>query len=124
MDHLYELLQKIKERPGLYLGQRSITRLHAFIGGYSLAQHELGVPSLETEHILGEFQEWIQHRFEIGSSHSWAQIILFYSEDEQEAFQQFFDLFEEFLEQHEPSTSKEIEDKASFVAVTEPIEAI
>lgn len=124
MDHLYELIHKIKERPGLYLGQRSITRLHAFIGGYSLAHHELDVPSLETEHMLGEFQEWIYRRFEIGASHSWAQIILFYAEDERDAFQQFFDLFEEFLEQRESVTSEESKGQNSSVTVTESVEAI
>jgi hypothetical protein len=34
MDNFYDLLQKIKKRPDLYLGRKSIFSLQAFLDGY------------------------------------------------------------------------------------------
>ncbi|MEH2233182.1 MAG: hypothetical protein V7K71_26705 [Nostoc sp.] len=41
---LYELLASIKKRPGMYLGNNSITKLDMLLRGYSLAQREVGLP--------------------------------------------------------------------------------
>lgn len=57
-------------------------------------------------YILREFQDWIQKCFEIRSTHHWSQIILFYSLNEQEAFNKFLDLWDQFLaEKNSPQSS-------------------
>lgn len=96
-EYLYDLLQRIKQRPGMYLGRRSITRLSMLLMGYSLARNELGLPITKQEKEFGGFQEWIQEKFKITSSHGWDSIILFYSADETDALDNFFQLFEQFL---------------------------
>jgi hypothetical protein len=98
MGNLYALIEKIKKRPSMYLGRRSISNLRSCIAGYILARRELGIPQTEQEREFVEFQEWIKNKFNITSSQSWDSIILFYSEDERNALDRFFDLFEEFLQ--------------------------
>lgn len=98
-EYLLDLLQRIKQRPGMYLGKCSITRLRAFLDGYGMARAELGVPRSQQEHDLNGFQEWIQERYKITSTHGWDSIILFFCADEKDALDKFFQLLEEFLNQ-------------------------
>lgn len=95
-EYLYEMLQNIKQRPGMYLGRCSITRLRSFLDGYMGARQDLGLPLTEQEREFDGFQEWTQKRFNINSNHGWDSIILFYSADERDALNTFFELFEAF----------------------------
>ncbi|NJL61390.1 MAG: hypothetical protein HC903_05610 [Methylacidiphilales bacterium] len=95
-EYLYNLLQSIKKRPGMYLGKCSISRLRSFLDGYMLARQEFGLPTTQEETDFDKFQEWIQERFKIESSHGWDSIILFYSADERDALDNFFELVEKF----------------------------
>jgi len=97
MTNFHTLLQKIKQRPPLYLGSYSITSLHSFLSGYILARLELDVAQTEEEHQFDMFQHWVENKFKMRGTHSWAKIILFYSMDEKDALDNFFKLFEEFL---------------------------
>lgn len=51
----------------------------------------------ETNNFLQGFQEWIQIKYDITSSHHWSSIINFYASDEAEAFDLFYKHLEEFL---------------------------
>lgn len=97
MSNFYELIQKIKKRPSMYLGKPAISNLRSCLAGYILARRELGVSQTEQEQKFTEFQGWIQKKFNISSSQSWDKVILFYSEDERTALERFFELFEEFV---------------------------
>lgn len=46
-EYLSEMLQRIQQRPGMYLGQCSITRLRSFLDGYIGAREDLGVALTE-----------------------------------------------------------------------------
>ncbi|MFB2880402.1 hypothetical protein [Floridanema aerugineum] len=105
-EYLYEMLQEIKKRPGMYLGKRSISRLRSFLDGYMGAREDLGLPQTEQEKEFNGFQEWIQERFNITSSHGWDSIILFYSADERDALEKFFELFEKFCNGESPLPHK------------------
>jgi hypothetical protein len=50
------------------------------IYGYETARAELGFPDTEQQQLDG-FQEWIQERYQITSTHGWDSIILFFSVD-------------------------------------------
>ncbi|MBD2202391.1 hypothetical protein H6G33_36165 [Calothrix sp. FACHB-1219] len=95
-EYLYEMLDKIKQKPGIFLGKYSITRLRAFLDGYMSSREDLGLPPTQQEIEFNQFPDWIQTRFKITSAHGWDSIILFYSEDEREALNNFFELFEQF----------------------------
>jgi len=109
-EYFFDLLQRIKQRPGMYLGKCSITRLRAFLDGYETARAELGFADTEQQQQLDGFQEWIQERYQITSTHGWDSIILFFSVDEKDALDKFFKLLEEFLYQ-----AKIVEDKHNLV---------
>ncbi|MCL1468810.1 hypothetical protein [Argonema galeatum] len=97
MDNFYDLLQKIKKRPAMYLGRHSIFNLQAFLDGYYFARRELGLPLTKQESEFQDFLQWIRQRFNIETGQLWASILLFHSADERSAVDRFFSLFEEFL---------------------------
>ncbi|QLE58969.1 hypothetical protein [Nostoc sp. TCL26-01] len=101
MDNLYDLLQKIKKRPAMYLGRHSIFNLQAFLDGYYFARRELGIPLTEQEKEFQTFLQWIREKFRVETGQLWASIILFNSADERSAVGRFFNLFEEFMNQQQ-----------------------
>jgi hypothetical protein len=107
-EYLSNLLERIKQRPGMYLGQCSITRLNMLLVGYSQARMELGLPRTAQEQEFDQFQEWIQHKYNISDSKGWDSIILLNSTDEKAAFYQFFQLFEEFSHRNTNDASLEV----------------
>ncbi|WP_201789141.1 hypothetical protein [Scytonema hofmannii] len=96
MLDLYDLIRNIQKRPAMYLGQPSISHLRTFLAGYFFARHQLGEPETNQEKHFVNFQNWIQEKFKVTSSQSWDKIILFFSQDEHKALEQFFELFDEF----------------------------
>ena len=121
MLDLYPLLEKIKQRASLYLGKKSLSHLHVFLDGYTFARCQLGIPITEQEKQFEEFQEWIENRFNQADTQSWSRIILFYAEDEADALNRFFDLFEEFkncenLPKDDATNNREMSDNLSVVA--------
>ncbi|MEH2077664.1 MAG: hypothetical protein V7K57_25240 [Nostoc sp.] len=102
-DIYNEIPSNIKKRPGMFLGRSSITRLDMLLRGYSFARREVGVPPTEPERKFEGFQSWIEDKYGINSGQSWSKIILFYSVDEHEALEKFFELFEEYLNQKKSS---------------------
>ncbi|MFB2923661.1 hypothetical protein [Aerosakkonema funiforme] len=104
-EYLYNLLARIKQRPGMYLGKCSITRMRMLLDGYGMARSELGLPRTKQQCEFDKFQDWIQERFKITSSHGWDSIILFHSADERDALDNFFNLFEKFQNGESPLPS-------------------
>ena len=95
-EYFYEMLESVKQRPGMYLGICSITRLRSFLDGYMGARQDLGLPVTKEESEFYKFQDWIQERFDIKSYYGWNDIILLNSADEKDALNKFFELFEKF----------------------------
>jgi hypothetical protein len=94
---LFEILAKIKTQPAMYLGHSSVSDLFIFLAGYKTARRELGVNPTERELIFYEgFHEFVQSYYQIHTSKSWAKIIMLYCSDEQQGFDRFFELLEEF----------------------------
>ena len=97
MDSIVELIMKIKLRPGMYLGRNYISCLKAFLDGW----HQRDYSNISDIEIMNKFQEKIEKSYKIKSSHSWCDILLFYSQDESKALDKFFKEFEEFLAEYE-----------------------
>ncbi|WP_052331176.1 hypothetical protein [Planktothrix agardhii] len=95
-EYLYDLLARIKQRPGMYLGKVSLTRLKMLLMGYSMSRGELGLQLTQQEKQFAQFQQWIQTKYQINLSQGWETIILSQVEDEKLAFDLFFELFEQF----------------------------
>jgi len=108
MNDYYELLQQIQKKPGLYIGNSSISSLYMFLTGYQFARRQLNIPLSAQEREFREFQPWLQEKFGTTTSQSWSQLILFHALDERDAFERFFALLQEFLrcKLAEPSTDR------------------
>jgi hypothetical protein len=99
MSTLFNLLEKIKTKPGLYLGTASISNLRMFILGYRFSRSELGITNTETESDFHKnFQPWLQNRLSIHTVNAWDKIILLTCIDEKAAFDYFFQLLDEFIQ--------------------------
>ncbi|MBD2461373.1 hypothetical protein H6G89_09970 [Oscillatoria sp. FACHB-1407] len=99
MSTLFDLLKKIKTKPGLYIGTASITHLRMFIIGYQFARSEIGIANTDAESdFYKNFQPWLQNRLSIRTVNAWDKIILLTCIDEKAAFDYFFQLLEDFLQ--------------------------
>jgi hypothetical protein len=99
MSTLFELLEKIKNKPGLYLGTASITNLRMFILGYRFARSEVGIATTGAESDFHKnFQPWLQNRLSIRTVNAWDKIILLTCIDEKAGFDYFFRLLDEFIQ--------------------------
>jgi hypothetical protein len=109
MSSFYDLLNKINQKPGVYIGSPSLSNLYMFLCGYSFSRQEQGIALTVEEQEFDRFQGWIQQRFKVSASVSWAKIILFYSVDERSGFEMFFELWTEFVCQQRNEISDESE---------------
>ena len=97
MDNIFGLLEKISQKPGLYIGHPSVTALRHFLVGYKFARQEMGILPTEIElDFYQEFQPWLQRRFHIQTTNAWDKILLFKFVDDETAFSHFFQLLETF----------------------------
>lgn len=105
---LFEILDKIKTKPGLYLGKPSVSDLFMFLAGYKTARRELGIePDEEEQRFYQEFSEFVQNTYQIKTVNSWAKIIMLSCQDEKEGFKVFFDLLNDFINQQIQANLKE-----------------
>jgi D-serine dehydratase len=89
---LISIVGSIKQRPGMYLSKVDIHCLHSFINGVMLFE-----PDDNDLLLMHSFQSWIQKKYRIETSHSWANIISFYNpSDNREAIEVFFEEFQHF----------------------------
>jgi len=95
MGDLFSLLYRIKEIPNKYIRDKSLGELRAMIEGYLYKQFELD-GNLEILNYFNGFQQYVQDCFEISSSQSWSRIIEFYSATNDEAFDMFYKLLDEY----------------------------
>jgi hypothetical protein len=94
---LFEILAKIKSKPGMYIGHPSVSDLFVFLTGYKTARRELGIEPTDRELIFYEsFHDFIRNHYQIHSSNSWAKIIMLNCPDENQGFDRFFELLAEF----------------------------
>jgi len=94
---LFEILSKIKAKPGLYIGRPSVSDLFIFLAGYKTARRELGIePTAEEMKFYQQFHQFVESKYNLHTSNAWAKIILLYCPDEKQGFERFFQLLEEF----------------------------
>ena len=92
----YELLDRIRERPALYLPRYSIFDFQAFYFGYMYAREIQQLDKTEEEETFNSFLESVRDICPVKTRHSWANLILFYSADERDALNNLFGMFEDF----------------------------
>lgn len=76
----------------MYIGERSVHCLKAFLDGFVMGQND----SSESTRFMTEFQEWVQARYGVSTTQSWAQIITFYTPDQPTALEEALKLLAQF----------------------------
>lgn len=103
LDKPTDLLNKILERPALYVGRESVVLVKAFIDGYELAHYEVG--DSNSDILCLGFQNWVAKRFHIETAHDWASIISFMGISEEAAFSLLRQLWKKYQAETEMSVS-------------------
>lgn len=93
----YDLLEAIRQKPAMYLGQASFRRLEMWLHGYRDARLELGLQTKQ-EKEFRDFDEFIQQKYDWHDVGGWAAKILYYHRDDANALSEFFKLLDEFKE--------------------------
>ncbi len=97
MSSVREVLCEIQSRPAMHIGRHSLMCLRAFLDGWLARGLDLGAKD-ETQ-ILEDFQVWIEQKFGMEDTRSWDRIIACFSQDDSDALDCFFELFQDFLEE-------------------------
>jgi len=95
MNYMRNILEEMKDRPGMYIYECKLENLYTFMNGYmyQIFQEDDIVP----EFYQG-FQGYIEARYNVTTGQHWTKIIDFYSENKEEALHKFFQHLEEYTE--------------------------
>lgn len=124
MTGVFDILEKIRAKPGMYIGRPSVSDLFMFLVGYECARSELGIELTEEEEdFFGEFQPWLQEKFGISTQSSWAKMIMLYFHEEKQGFDYFFKLLDEFRQREKPldDSQKVVEKSEDAVKMTSTV---
>ena len=95
-ESIFDVLEMVRRKPGLYLGGKSIIRLQAFLSGYDsgLGRFHAVLSRYEEFH---PFHDWVANRLGFNNSvPGWCNLILKRSSADETAYDQFFVLLDEF----------------------------
>ena len=95
---LYEKLDIVRRRPGMFLGTNSVSKLYIFIAGYRFALPD-GSSDLQTEGHLpfSYFNAYVAKRYNCSGSMGWANILLEVCHgSEEDGLKLFFEVLDEF----------------------------
>lgn len=93
-NNVVGLLLKIKDRPGIYVGKKSLSNLRHFISGYIYAlKHENGLDC--GEKVYYNFNEWLNKKYNIVNPIFWEHGLTNVSDSD--AFDMFYEELDEYL---------------------------
>lgn len=96
MNPSFNLLFAIKKNPVVFLGKKSLERLKAFWDGYTL--HMIYKNDESNKYFAVNFQKFVENKHSYsGSYYSWSSIIIQNSSNDEDAFDNFYKLLDEFL---------------------------
>lgn len=122
---LFEILDKIKARPGMYIGTASISDLFMFLVGYKTARRELSIELTESEaEFYEDFHNFVERKYKLHTSNSWAKIIMLYCHDEKAGFEKFFQLLSEFKKRDKSLDGDDFDQMARQESKKENVEII
>ena len=101
MNYLFEEIETIRQRPGLYIGNNSATAMYHYLGGFMAAMHRLRAEDKATQLLplpFMFFNDYVSNHY-CGkqSAMGWCSIILEKNSfDEEKSLEIFFELFSKF----------------------------
>ena|SRR6185437_9290158 len=89
---VYDMLDVVRERPAMWIGNAEVERLHVWIQGFRMGTRIAGDPVTGGEPDFDEFHDWVAARLGVASSgKGWARMLLESAGGDQErAFEEFW----------------------------------
>ena len=94
-NSIIDLIIKIKQRPGMYLGSKSVVKLRVFLEGYIYAMVENNFDC--QKNIYDDFNEWFRKKYEIRESYIWDRFLSDTISNPEEAIDKLYEEFELYL---------------------------
>lgn len=95
---LQELLQLLRVRTPMYIGEHSIIRFSAFLQGYFFAIR-LQEGNYEMPRCMSKFTEWLAEKYSITSAWDWEHILFHLANhDDKAALELFWKKWDEFCD--------------------------
>lgn len=93
------ILDTIRERPAMYLGEATITALWHFLIGWNMALDRVSGYAEKPREVPNDSADWVGYRLHLDSNRGgfWKQAILSRVRDQQRALDRFFELRDEYL---------------------------
>ena len=96
MCPIVTVLKKIEEKPQMFLGSEiNLKHLHFIIEGYIMSEEDNG--KTETLMLFERFKNYFNGIYGHVSYYAWYDVLCQRYETQQEAFDKFFELFNDFL---------------------------
>lgn len=95
MSSIYLLLKEIKKQPLIYLGEKNLRYLRAFIDGYLQCEEDRG--DYRSTEIFDGLKKYIENFYNSQSAHDYCSIITMHSKSTDEAFDRFFEHFDAYF---------------------------
>jgi hypothetical protein len=97
-DTFFGLLEAIRQRPGMYIGRKSLRDFRAWLDGFQFGRVQAGVEPLPDEAEFEGFDAFVCNKYRWHDVGGWAAKIAYYHRDDADAFDEFFRLLDEFRE--------------------------
>lgn len=98
INNQFELIELIKQRPGLYIDSNNITSMQNFLNGYDFACLVNEIEYNNVYPLFWYFHEWVMEKYNwYESTAGWKNIILKNNNDDEiKALEVFFEMINEF----------------------------
>jgi hypothetical protein len=96
-ESVYDVLDALRVRPGMFLGNKSVALLQAFLAGLTFSDLDSGTPS------FWDFPRWFEIRARTSSTFPWQRV------EAQLGVEGAFDKYFEYLDEFRANTASEID---------------
>jgi hypothetical protein len=109
INNLKDYFFRLRQRPGMYLGANTISKLHDHLQGYSIAYWFNDINNSVDKNFFDNFNEFVYRYYGVTTNDNWKGVILEQCfGNEQNALNTFFELFDLFIGNAKPTDSKKI----------------
>lgn len=106
MKEIDNVLLDVKNNPTMMLGENSIRKLGLFIHAYIYSISRSGRDEEMISRKIDLFRIWLKNKFKIKHPIAWHEILVFVFDDEWDALQKFWPLWDKFSESPKYRTIK------------------
>ena len=109
IQNLKDYFVVLRQRPGMYLGTNTISKLHDHLQGYIMSYWFNNIDNTIDKNFFDNFNEFVYRYYGVTTNDNWKGVILEQCfGNEQTALDTFFELFDLFIDNAKTTDSKKI----------------